>query len=119
MYIKKLNDCPEFIAGDKTTLRENLHANKADLALKYSVAHATVKPGDASTRHKLKTSEVYYVLQGSGKMHIDDETASVSADDTIYIPPHSIQFIENIGQTDLKFLCIVEPAWKIEDEEVL
>ena len=83
MYIKKLNDCPKFIAGDKTTLRENLHANKADLALKYSVAHAAVKTRQCS-HHKLKTSEVYYVLQGSGKMHIDDETASVSGHDTLY-----------------------------------
>ncbi len=119
MLIKKLKDCPEFIAGDNTVLREMIHPAKTDLTLGYSLAHATVKPGETSTRHKLKTSEVYYILQGSAKMHIDDEIASVTADDTIYIPPHSIQYIENTGSTDLKFLCIVDPAWKIEDEEVL
>lgn len=36
----------------------------------------------------------------------------------IYIPPHSKQFIENNGSVNLKFLCIVDPAWKPEDEEV-
>ena len=52
-------------------------------------------------------------------MHIDEDAGLVEQSDTIYIPPHSVQFIENIDQTDLKFLCIVDPAWKIEDEEVL
>lgn len=119
MYIKKLKDCPEFIAGDKTLLRETLHPDKADIHCRYSLAHAIVKPGDSSQRHKLNTSEVYYILQGSGIMHIDDETAFIEADDTVYIPPHSIQFIKNTGQKDLIFLAIVDPAWKIENEEVL
>lgn len=119
MFIKKLADCPEFIAGDKTILREQLHPDKADLAISYSLALATLKAGDISTPHKLKVSEVYYIISGSGKMHIDQETAMVESDDTIYIPPNSVQYIENIGQVDLKFLCIVDPAWKIENEEVL
>ncbi len=119
MFIKKLTECPEFIAGDKTILRETLHPAKADLSITYSLAHAILKPKGKSQPHSLKTSEVYYILQGSGKMHINDEAALVGADDTVYIPPHSIQYIENIGKTDLKFLCIVDPAWKIEDEEVL
>ena len=28
------------------------------------------------------------------------------------IPPGSTQYIENTGNSDLKFLCIVEPAWR-------
>lgn len=45
MFVKKLLDCPEFIAGDNTLLREILHPDKADLDLRYSFAHAIVKPG--------------------------------------------------------------------------
>jgi mannose-6-phosphate isomerase-like protein (cupin superfamily) len=119
MFIKKLTDCPEFIAGDKTVLRETLHRDKGDFAINYSLAHAVLKPGDVSQRHSLKTSEVYYILEGSDEMHINDELCVVGANDTIYIPPHSIQFIKNTCKSDLKFLCIVDPAWKIEDEEVL
>jgi mannose-6-phosphate isomerase-like protein (cupin superfamily) len=119
MLIKKLLDCEEFIAGDKTTLREILHPGKADLVITYSLAQAVLKPGDTSQKHKLKTSEVYYILEGSGEMHIGKETSLVKSSDTIYIPPHSLQYIKNVGQTDLKFLCIVDPAWKIEDEEVI
>lgn len=119
MFVKNLNDCEEFIAGDNTILRELLHPDKADLNLRYSLAHAIVKPGDTSEPHRLKTSEVYYILQGQGVMHIDDEQQKVGVGDAIYIPPMAKQFIHNSGTTDLVFLCIVDPAWRVEDEEIL
>ena len=119
MFIKDLQKCEEFIAGDNTILRELLHPDKADLKLRYSLAHAIVKPGETSYRHKLKSSEVYYILEGEGMMYIDSESAKVSPGQAIYIPPNSLQCIENIGHGDLKFLCTVDPAWQPEDEEVL
>ena len=51
-------------------------------------------------------------------MHIDDESCEVTAKCAVYIPPHSTQYIENTGNSDLKFLCIVDPPWRAEDEEV-
>lgn len=118
MFIKNLQHCDEFIAGDSTVLREILHPDKAALSLRYSLAHAVLHPGKISTPHRLRTSEVYYILEGDGRMHINDETEFVKPGQTIYIPPHATQFIENIGTTDLKFLAIVDPAWRREDEEV-
>jgi hypothetical protein len=64
MLIKHLNECEEFIAGDNTMLRELLHPDKADMKLRYSLAHATVRPGMTSYLHSLNTSEVYYILHG-------------------------------------------------------
>ncbi|MDD5686763.1 MAG: cupin domain-containing protein [Elusimicrobia bacterium] len=119
MLIKHLKSCPSFIAGDNTILRELLHPDKADLNLRYSLAHAVLKPGKTSQPHKLKTSEVYYILEGKGKMHIGNESKDVFPSQAIYIPPNTKQYIKNTGKTDLKFLCIVDPAWRPEDEEVL
>jgi mannose-6-phosphate isomerase-like protein (cupin superfamily) len=119
MFIRDLRDCNEFIAGDDTVLRELLHPDKTDLKLGYSLAHATVKPGRMSFPHRLRASEVYYILEGHGLMHIGDETADVRAGQAVYIPPGMVQFIENNGPSALKFLCIVDPAWRQEDEEVL
>ena len=119
MLVKDLNDCKEFLAGDKTILKELLHPGKEDLRLHYSLAHATLKKGEVSTPHRLKTSEVYYILNGEGIMHIDEETKRVYPGQVIYIPPNAKQYIENTGTLDLKFLCIVDPAWKKEDEEIL
>lgn len=119
MFIKKLESCKELIAGDGSILREFLHPDKADLALRYSFAHAIVKPGQVTKPHKLKTSEVYYILDGQGTMHIDEETAEVHVGDCIYIPPNSKQHIANPGNSDLIFLCIVDPAWQPANEEIL
>ena len=119
MFIKDLKTCKEFIAGDNAILRELLHPDKAELKLRYSLAHAMLKPGETSYRHKLKASEVYYILEGEGLMHIDNESARVLPGQVVYIPPDAVQYIKNIGQVDLKFLCIVDPAWRKEDEEIM
>ncbi|MBE9180958.1 cupin domain-containing protein [Oculatella sp. LEGE 06141] len=118
MLIRKLNDCEEFVAGDGTLLRELLHPEKQPLALRYSLAHAIVPVGQTSIVHSLKTSEVYYILSGMGDMHIDDEMQRVEAGDAIYIPPEAKQFIHNCGSEPLIFICMVDPAWRKEDETV-
>lgn len=119
MYIRKLEDCQEFIAGDGSVLREFLHPAKAGLKIRYSLAYAKVQAGQKTKPHKLRTSEVYYILSGSGLMHIGREVSNVKPHYAIYIPPSSVQFIENTGSSELEFLCIVDPAWKQSDESVL
>jgi len=119
MFLKYLKDCQEFIAGDGSILHELLHPAKANLQIRYSLAHAKVMPGQVTKPHKLKASEVYYILEGYGLMHIDEESFKVTSNCAIYIPPKSTQYIENIGNTNLKFLCIVDPAWRKEDEQIL
>ena len=118
MLIRRLKDCDEFIAGDGSILRELLHPGKAPAAIRYSLAHATVRPGETTKAHRLKTAEVYYILSGRGQMHIDAGSATVDAGSAIYIPPGSVQSIGNTGRSDLVFLCIVDPAWRKEDEAV-
>jgi mannose-6-phosphate isomerase-like protein (cupin superfamily) len=118
MLVQKLNNCQEFIAGDNTILRELLHPDKQPLDLRYSLAHATLPVGKTSQPHSLTTSEVYYILRGQGEMHIDDETQIVEPGDAVYIPPNTRQFIRNCGVEPLVFICIVDPAWRKEDETV-
>lgn len=119
MFVKDLNDCEIFTAGDGTILRELLHPDKADLKLRYSLAYAVLPAGLTSLPHRLKTSEVYYILSGKGLMSIDSEKQEVFPGQAIYIPPNATQCIESTGNQSLEFLCIVDPAWRREDEEVL
>ncbi len=100
-------------------LREILHPDKDDLLIHYSLAHAVVKPGDTTWAHRLRTSEVYYIIEGEGIMHINDENAQVRPGSTVYIPPLATQNITNSGKIDLKFICIVDPAWQKDDEEIV
>jgi len=118
MFLKYLKDCQEFTAGDESILRELLHPEKTGLQIRYSLAHAEVRAGEKTRPHKLKSSEVYYITAGEGLMHIDDESLEVGPECAVYIPPDSMQYIENTGNSDLKFLCIVDPAWRTDEEEV-
>lgn len=118
MFVKYLKDCHEFVAGDDSMLCELLHPDKADLQIRYSLACATVQPTRTTKPHKLQSSEVYYILKGKGLMHIDDQSLEVSRDCAIYIPPDSTQHIENTGDSDLVFLCIVDPPWQKTHEYV-
>jgi len=119
MNIIKLNNLKEFKAGDGSILREFFNPNKDNMEARYSLAHAKVAPGQHTEDHKLNASEAYYILRGEGQMHINDESANVYPADVVYIPPGSIQSIKNIGKTDLDFICIVDPAWALENEEIL
>jgi len=119
MFVKKLKQCPTFISGDRVILRELLHRDKGDFSFRYSLAHAKLPVKGVTIPHKLKTSEVYYILKGKGIMHIDKSSRKVGVGDTIYIPPHATQHIKNTGAVALEFLCIVDPAWMKADEEVL
>lgn len=129
MLIRKLLDCPEFVAGDRSLLRELLHPDKQAIALRYSLAHAVLPVGATSLPHALTTSEVYYILAGRGEMHItpldpacpdapEEEVAVIEAGDAVYIPPHARQFVRSLGPEPLTFVCIVDPAWRVEDETV-
>ena len=119
MIIRSLTSCPEFVAGDGTRLRELLHGPKDGLTVGYSLAHARLSPGRSSDRHRLTSCEVYYILAGRGRMEIEGQTRDVSAGDTLYIPPGATQRIESVGPEELAFLCIVEPAWRAEEETVI
>ncbi len=120
MRIRKFNECREIVAGDKTRLRELLHPDR-DYPFdgRYSLAHAIVAPGQSTLRHRLTTDEIYYIIEGRGEMHIDDESAFLESGDLVEIPPGATQWIHNTGETDLVFLCIVDPAWRPENEEIL
>ncbi|NLO90788.1 MAG: cupin domain-containing protein [Elusimicrobia bacterium] len=116
--IIKLSKCKPFTSGDGCRLREMLHAAKSGAAIRYSLAHATVRPGVTTLPHRLRTSEVYYILSGRGRMHIDSLSKPVGPGDTVYIPPHARQCITNTGRGKLAFICIVDPAWRAQDEEI-
>jgi len=118
MFVTTQKDCREFIAGDGSLLSELLHPAKQEIGIRYSLAHARVPSMLSTKAHRLASSEVYYILAGKGVMHIDDVSRVVFQGCAIYIPPGAEQYIENTGTGDLVFLCIVDPAWRPEDETV-
>lgn len=117
--MSRLNDCPEFIAGDRTRLRELLHPDKTEAKVGYSLAHGYLDPGTESLLHRLRSSEVYYFLAGEGRLTVEDRSVNVSRGDVVYVPPGANQSLLNTGGEAIEFLCLVDPAWQKEAEDIL
>ena len=111
MFVKKTSECDAFVANDGCSIRELLHPKNDAVDLPYSLALATVDIGSKSYQHKLEQTEVYQILQGQGRMFIENEGSEVGVGDVIVIPAEALQWIENIGSEPLVFTAIVNPPW--------
>lgn len=119
MFVRDVRDCDEITAGDNTRLRELVNPLTDKLELRYSFAVATIAPETSSLEHRLLNSELYYFLAGRGEMQVGGETTRVQPGRIVYVPPGARQKVKNDGTEDLAFICIVDPAWRPEVEEIL
>lgn len=120
MLKKSLSDLSSFLAGDHTQLIEVLHPKNDPIDLSYSLAHAVLLPDTASLVHVLKeSSETYFVLQGEGRIYIDEEQQTIRKGDIVLVPKGSRQYVENTGIQSLEMLCICSPPWSEAQEEVI
>tara|TARA_B100000029_G_scaffold337862_1_gene330101 strand:- start:387 stop:746 length:360 start_codon:yes stop_codon:yes gene_type:complete len=118
MITRRIQDVEPICADEGTEIKQIYDPQNTQNGIRYSIAQSTLQPGKKSKQHKMKTSEVYFVLEGKGVLHIDDESILVEEHQSIFVPPFSLQYLENTGTKELKVLCIVDPAWR-KDNEVL
>ena len=110
----------EFIQGDEgAKIKQYFNPHNTQNGINYSIAQFSLEVGGKTKLHKIKSSEIYYILEGKGKLKIDEQIFNLKINDSAYVPPNSKQSIENIGSVELCFLCIVEPAWEADDDEIL
>ena len=119
MSLRKNSEIESIQGNEGTTIKQFFHPHNTLNGIGYSIAQFTLEPQKKSKLHKLKSSEIYYILEGTGNLKIDNEIIQIQKDDSVYVPPNSEQMVENSGETNLRFLCIAEPAWKTEDETIL
>ena len=119
MFIRDIASSTEIIAGDNTLLKELFNPLKDDLELGYSFAVGRIQLGGSTYLHRLKSSEVYFILKGIAEVTINEETGVVGASQAVYVPRGAAQLVRNVGDEELLFVCIVDPAWKEEDEKIL
>lgn len=116
---RNFENLEKIVGTEGSEIRNYFFPDNSEHSIKYSIAHFTLKPNKRTLRHKLKSSEIYYVLKGNGIIHSEQDSFNVKENDAVLILPNKVQFIENINDSDLEFLCIVEPSWRKEDEEIL
>ena len=50
-------------------------------------------------------------------MHVGGEARAVEPGCVVHIPPGTVQWVENTGDIPFRFLCIVSPPWRADDDE--
>ncbi|MBI4345006.1 MAG: cupin domain-containing protein [Euryarchaeota archaeon] len=104
-----------FVAKDGSLIREIVHPRSSG-ARNQSLAEATVRPGARTKEHHHgRSEEIYYLLEGEGRVHVGGEAREVGRTEAIIIPPAVRHYIENVGAVDLVFLCCSAPSYWDED----
>jgi mannose-6-phosphate isomerase-like protein (cupin superfamily) len=119
MSVRKSSEIETISGNEGTKIKQYFHPHNTLNGINYSLAQFTLESGKRTLLHKIQSSEIYYILEGDAVLRINDESYQLKKDDSVYVPPMSEQYIENTGSANLQFLCIVEPAWKPEDEIIL
>ncbi len=115
MEIRNIKDIKSYITKDNSKIKEIFHPNNSSLK-SMSLAEAVVLPRKTTKYHYHKKSdEIYFILQGTGILEIEEERKKVRENDCILIRAGSRHRINNIGKIELKILCFLSPPYSHED----
>jgi mannose-6-phosphate isomerase-like protein (cupin superfamily) len=86
-----------------------------------SIARARIEPGVTTHWHKLRgIAERHFILEGEGRAEVGDAPPrDVVPGHSVAIPPGTLQRITNTGASDLVFLAVCTPRFRIEAYESL
>jgi quercetin dioxygenase-like cupin family protein len=73
------------------------------------VTHITLAPGEQMKRHATPVDVIFYVLEGTGKVLVGEETKEVTKDTLIESPRDIVHCWYNESNADLRFLVIKTP----------
>lgn len=92
-------------AGTGTTMQVLIGADRGP---NFAMRRFTMVPGGGMPLHTNQVEHEQYVLRGSARIGIGDQTFQVRAGDIVYIPagaPHYYEAAE--GEEPFEFLCLV------------
>lgn len=85
-----------------------------------SVAYVEMVSGNVSLLHKHSTfTELYYILNGKGKMRVGYAEFLVSKNTLIEVKPGVPHKLKNTGKSLLRHLVVSNPAFNPEDVELI
>jgi mannose-6-phosphate isomerase-like protein (cupin superfamily) len=115
MDVRNLDEVSAFITKDGSEIREIL-AYRNSCIRNQTLAEARLGPGMSTTPHfHRQTEEIYYILEGDGRMRVGSDVRQVGPNDAIAIPPGELHQITNIGLGVLRFLCCCAPGYENGD----
>jgi mannose-6-phosphate isomerase-like protein (cupin superfamily) len=115
--VLRVNSSPRYKRNDITSylLVSEDTCNAKDL----SITMVEMEPGGIQHVHAHESEQMYYIMEGSGLMTVDDEQQRVEVGDCIFFSSFSRHGLENSGGTILRYLSAASPSFKKEDSRKL
>jgi len=89
---------------ENTDLAKQLEASSLDARL------WRLRPGQASTRHRHREQEeLYVVMEGTGRMRVDDEALTLQTGSAVLVGPGSVRQVFNDTQDEALWLVAGAP----------
>lgn len=113
MYKYSVNNVAPIVSEHGEIVYELVGPNLGETTQRHSVAHVIIPPGKSSLLHyHPEAEESYYILRGNARIILGDEQETITAGETILIPPPKPHKIINTGSDALEFVAVCVPAWE-------
>lgn len=78
----------------------------------YSIGCVVIPPGNATSPHRLiGSTELVHVIGGVAEIRCGNETVIAREGETVLLPEAVLQSIASVGDTDLRYLTVVQPPF--------
>jgi mannose-6-phosphate isomerase-like protein (cupin superfamily) len=80
----------------------------------FCMGHVTLDPmGGQVPWHNHDQEEVYFIIEGTGQLCVDDQIQEVHAGQWAYVQPHAFHQLTNIGTTPLRMIYCYAPSGEV------
>ena len=81
--------------------------SESDGAPNFAMRQFAVAPGGYTPRHSHPYEHEVFVLEGEGVVFEGDEQHRLQAGDVVFVKPDEVHQFRNVGDSPLKFLCLI------------
>lgn len=118
MKVQKKETAPRYIRDEGIT--SYLLASPITTESKHlTTTLVVIEPGGYQRIHDHDPEQIYFILEGSGKMTVGDETQLVSPGECVFIPSGIPHGLINVGKSQLRYLSAASPSFTKEELEGL
>ncbi|MDK2916233.1 MAG: hypothetical protein PWR25_790 [Euryarchaeota archaeon] len=108
---------PVPIFDGQATYAGIIGSETSQIQANYSMGVVAIAPGNATPPHRLiGTAELVYVLAGTAEIRCDNETVTAHEGETVLLPEGVLQSIASVGDADLRYITVSQPAYMPEIE---
>lgn len=81
----------------------------AEGAASFAIRYFEIEPGGWTSLEQHAHDHGVFVLRGRGQILLDQTEHQVAEGDVIYISPHKVHQLSNVGEEPFGFLCVISP----------